>query len=292
MDLELRRRFFAEEIEAIANLRTATLVEVLASVPRERFLRPGPWLVRGEQDFGAGGGGGPRRTPDDDPRHVYHNCSIAIDPALQLYNGAPGVVAATIDALELTSGARVVHVGAGLGYYSALMAHIVGETGRLLAIEVDQALAAEAAANLSYMPWVEVREGDGTRLRGGPFDAIFVNAGVTHPQEAWLDDLVPGGRLIVPLTATIPAMGDTIGKGVMAIFTKTAGGDFDARVLGIVVIYSGIRLRDDESNAQLGRALMRAPFPRFTRLRRDAHDPGPGCWLHRPGSCLSQPGGA
>ena len=285
MDLGQRRRFFAEEIEAIANLRTAALVEALASVRREQFLRPGPWLVRGEQDFG---GVGPRRTPDADPRHVYHNCSIAIDAERQLYNGAPGLVAAAIDALSLIPGTRVIHIGAGLGYYSALMAHIVGATGHVLAIEVDRGLAADATANLSSTPWIDVLHGDGTTIPAGLVDAIFVNAGVTHPQEAWLDALAPGGRLIAPLTATIPAMGDTIGKGVLALFTRTAGEDFDARVLGIVAIYSAVALRDDDSNALLGRALMRAPFPRFTRLRRDRHDPGPGCWLHMPRLCLSQ----
>jgi len=70
--LDARRRFFAEEIEALANLETPGLVAALASVPRERFLRPGPWVVRSETDmFGA-----PRRTPDDDPGRTYHNYSI------------------------------------------------------------------------------------------------------------------------------------------------------------------------------------------------------------------------
>ena len=41
-----RRRFFAEEIQAICNLQTAALVEALATVPREQFLPPGPWLPR------------------------------------------------------------------------------------------------------------------------------------------------------------------------------------------------------------------------------------------------------
>ena len=80
MDMNERRRFFAEEIEAIANLRSATLVDALATVPREKFLRPGPWLVKSEADFAAP----PRQTPDADPRHVCHNLVVAIDPARQL----------------------------------------------------------------------------------------------------------------------------------------------------------------------------------------------------------------
>jgi len=66
-----RRRFFAEEIQPIANLQSAGLVEALATVPRQQFLPPGPWLIRSESDFG----GPSRQTPDGDPRHVYHNLS-------------------------------------------------------------------------------------------------------------------------------------------------------------------------------------------------------------------------
>jgi hypothetical protein len=66
MDLGLRRQFFAEEIAAVANLKTPQLIEALASLPREKFLRPGPWLVRGEVDFS----GGARTTVDAEARHV------------------------------------------------------------------------------------------------------------------------------------------------------------------------------------------------------------------------------
>ena len=45
MDLALRRRFFAEELEAVVKLRSAALVDAFAAVPREQFLRPGPWTV-------------------------------------------------------------------------------------------------------------------------------------------------------------------------------------------------------------------------------------------------------
>jgi protein-L-isoaspartate(D-aspartate) O-methyltransferase len=283
MDLQTRRQFFAEEIESVANLSTAGLIEALASVPRERFLRAGPWLVRGE-----GGLGAPlRRTPDADPRHTYHNCAIAIDPARQLFNGAPGVVAAAIDALGVAPAARVLHVGAGLGYYTALLAHIAGGRGRVLAFEVDEALAAEAAANLASMPWVDLRCGDSLTRPDEQFDAILVNAGVTRPHGGWLDALAPGGRLILPLTATMPAMGTTIGKGVMVLLTRRPDGHFDARVLNFVSIYSASGLRDEAANAQLGRALQRTSFPRLQRLRRDPHEVTPACWLHGAGYCLS-----
>src|SRR5262245_20602351 len=156
MDLALRRRFYAEEIEAVAKLRSAALVDALATVPRERFLRPGPWTVLADTDL-ASLGIGParhRETPDADPARVYHNIAIAIDPSRQLFNGQPSALAPWIDALELTPGARVLHVGAGLGYYTAVMGHCVGSDGRVVAYEADETLARDAAANLDDMPWI------------------------------------------------------------------------------------------------------------------------------------------
>ena len=215
MDIKDRRRLFAEEIQTIANIRTPALVEALATVPREKFLPPGPWLIRSEIDYG----GGPRQTPDADPRHVYHNVVIAIDPERQLFNGAPSLLCICIDALGLKPGACAVHVGCATGYYSALIAHAVGPTGSLTSIEVDESLAARARSNLKDMDWIDVRHGDGTDVPPESVDAILVNAGMTHPHESWLNALRPGGRLLVPLTFTVPAMGP-IGKGVMTLITR------------------------------------------------------------------------
>jgi len=279
MDLRARRHFFAEEIAAVANLKTPELVQALATVPREAFLGPGPWLVQGENTAA-------RRTPDADPRHVYHNYSIAIDPDRQLFNGAPALLAGIIDALNVRPGNAVLHVGAGLGYYTAILAHIVGETGRVVAVEIDPQLALAARQNLSSMPWADVRHGDGKGPFDLTFDAILVNAGVTHPQSAWLDGLAHGGRLLVPLTATMPAMGP-IGKGFTVLVTRIDESDFQARPMTMTAIYSGVGLRDETLNAQLGQAMLRAPFPRFTRLRRDAHEPRQTCWLHGGSVCLA-----
>ena len=281
-DLTMRRRFFAEEVQMVGNLRTSALVEALATVPRERFLRPGPWVIRGEGDFG----GPPRQTPDADPRNVYHNISIAIDPARQLFNGSPSVVGPCIDALALEPGDVVLHVGAGLGYYSALMAHCVGQTGRVVAIEIDEALAAEARANLEPTSWVDTRHGDGTAIAGESFDAILVNAGTTHPHEAWLSALEPGGRLVVPLTFTVEQMGP-IGKGVIALITNSGGDSLGARVVTMTAIYSAVGIRDAALNQKLQAAFMRGAWPSFTRLRRDAHEISASCWLHGDGFCLS-----
>ena len=281
-DLSALRRFYAEEIQIASNVKSASLVEALAAVPRERFLPPGPWTIRGEADFQAS----PRQTPDADPRHVYHNVAIAIDPARTLFNGAPGLLAMAIDSLGLRSGDRVLHVGTGTGYYTALMALCVGAAGRVVGLEVDAALAAHTRENLAGYRWVEARHGNGAEL-DETFDAILVNAGVTHPLPAWLDALAPDGRMIVPLTATAAAM-TTIGKGPLVLITNTGGrGRLPARIVGFVAIYSAIGLRDDAINTTLGQTMAKAPYAPVKWLRRDPHEPQPSCWIHTPAYCLS-----
>jgi protein-L-isoaspartate(D-aspartate) O-methyltransferase len=282
MDLETRRQYFADEIEIVANLSTPALIAALASVPRERFLPPGPWVVRSEADLGAP----PRRTADADPRHVYHNLAIGIDPDRQLFNGAPSLLAMSIDLLGIRPGDRVLHLGTGLGYYTALIAHCTGPSGRVLGLEVDADLATRARDNLRSLPWLEIRHADGREPLAEPFDAMLINAGVTHPQEGWLDALAPGGRLLLPLTASSPRMGP-IGKGGLVLISARPDGSYGVRMVTFVAIYSAVGLRDEAMNTALGQALMRSPMVPATRLRRDAHEPGPGCWLHGATCCFS-----
>ena len=110
--LDSQRRYFAEELEAVANLRTPGLVDAFAAVPRERFLAEGPWTLKSDADFGGPG----RLSADADPRRLYHNVAVAIDVDRLLYNGMPGFVALCIDALalEARSGSHVVRAVAEL----------------------------------------------------------------------------------------------------------------------------------------------------------------------------------
>jgi protein-L-isoaspartate(D-aspartate) O-methyltransferase len=138
LTLEDCRRFYAEEIQLAANITSPALVHAFARVPREKFLGPGPWhmaipdLVTGSVQYVA--------TPDDDPRRVYHNVLIVVDRSRDLTNGQPGTLGHYINALELSPGDRVYHMGAGAGYYTAIMAEVVGASGRVTAAEVHAEL--------------------------------------------------------------------------------------------------------------------------------------------------------
>jgi protein-L-isoaspartate(D-aspartate) O-methyltransferase len=277
--LAARRRRFAEEIGEAASL-PAPLVDAFATVPREHFLGPGPWLVWGERDTAA------RPTPDADPAHAYVNQSIAIDPARHLFNGLPSFLGMSIAALDLRPGHHVLHVGTGLGYYTAVMGALVGPGGSVLGVEVDDGLAARARSLVLPGSPVEIRHGDARGPFDRTFDAILVSAGVTHPLTAWLDALAPHGRIVLPLTAPMPMMNATIGKGLLVRLAGTGDGEMAARVLSFVAIYSAVGLRDDALQSQLTASMLRPASSSFTRLTRLTHDKGEACFLHTAEWCL------
>src|SRR6185503_11573779 len=118
-------------------------------------------------------------TPDADPRHLCANVLVALDPRRRLNNGEPAALARWFDSLDLPRGARVLHIGCGVGYYTAIAAEAVSRDGRVLGVEIDPAFAERARRNLAPYPNVTVVCGDGSALAGETFDAIFVNAGAT-----------------------------------------------------------------------------------------------------------------
>jgi protein-L-isoaspartate(D-aspartate) O-methyltransferase len=282
-DLGAARRFYAEEIEAVGGLRSRALVEALASVPRERFLGPGPWQIA-TADPARPTTARYRATEDDDPRRVYHNVAVALDADRQLNNGQPATIAASLDALDLAPGERVLHVGCGVGYYTAVAAEAVGPTGRVLGIEIDPALAERAARHLSLWPQASVRAADGAAGEPGPWDAILVNAGFTQPLPIWLDALGEGGRLLVPITIT--ADGTPVGAGWMLRVTRQAD-RFVAAPMSPIMIFASPTGRDSALNAPIRQALAKGAWRRIAVVRRDAHAPADTCIVHADGACLS-----
>jgi protein-L-isoaspartate(D-aspartate) O-methyltransferase len=289
MTIEECRRFYAEEVGYAANLSSAALIEALARVPREKFLGPGPWKIAGA-DFTGGGGAIYVPTEDADPRRVYHNVAIALDPGRNLNNGQPGTLAHWIEALELKAGDRVFHLGCGVGYFTAIIAEIVGTSGSVIGSEVDSALAAQAKEKLSTYPNVLVHAADGATVAPGPCQAMLINAGVTHPARAWLDQLAEGGRMILPLTVPIGSTG--LGKGMMVkIVREPAGSEgtqrFSARVITFVAIYSCSSGRDEQIEHAIGKSFATGTLMKMKSVRVDPHEAGETCILHRLDVCIS-----
>ncbi len=291
MELDDYRRFYAEEIQYAGNLNSPPLIEAFARVPREKFLGPGPWQTPFLNILSTAASE-PQHTTIEDPRHLYHNIAIAIDPARGLNNGHPSSLARWINALNLHPGDRAFHLGAGVGYYTAIMAEMVGPSGTVTASEVDPDLAARARANLSDYPNVTVFACDGAEIGAGPignntFDAIFINAGVTHPHPPWLERLNDGGRIILPLTM---ARGNTnTGVGLMLMVTRT-GDRFAAQVASDVAVYSCTSVRDPATEPLIANALKTistgSPL-KLKSVRLDQHEQTETCILHRKDVCLS-----
>jgi protein-L-isoaspartate(D-aspartate) O-methyltransferase len=275
-DLQQLRRRFATEIQRQGHIKSAGLIEGLATVPREYFVGLGPWkIVRA---------GVYQLTPDDNPRHLYDNVLVALDERRMLNNGEPLALLLFLDNLALSAGDRFLHIGCGVGYYTAIAAHAVGPHGGVVAVEIDPALAARAELNLQSYATVKVVTNNGALDRFGTFDAIFVNAGCTHPHSIWLDQLAVGGRLLIPLTVAIPTM-PGIGAGSMLLVTRGAT-EYSAKFTSPVGIFNCEGARSAEEEAQLAKAFAEGDRGSVYRLRRDVHEGGPNCWLHTGDVCL------
>jgi protein-L-isoaspartate(D-aspartate) O-methyltransferase len=282
---ELRqiRLRFAQEIQRRGNIRSTALIEGLASVPREAFMGPGPWKIMQAAEIAQGY----RLTPDSDPRHLYENVLVALDERRGLNNGEPLALLLFLDTLSPCEGERLLHVGCGVGYYTAVAARALGPHGAVAAVELDPVLAARAERNLRPYPSVRVIAADGTCQHLGTFDAIFVNAGCTRVAPIWLDQLAVGGRLLVPLTVGLPQM-PGIGAGSMLLVTRLEAG-YTARFTASVGIFHCEGARSADEEAKLSRALAGGNRASVCRLRRDVHEPRANCWLHTHEVCLSGP---
>src|ERR1700722_9009446 len=185
-NLAAARRWFAEELRYVSRVRSPSVIKAFASVAREHFAGAGPWrllspMARSEY----------WTTDDANPSHLYHDVLIAIDESRRLNNGQPSLWAFVYDQLDLKPGEHVVHIGIGTGYYTAILADIVGHEGHVTAVEIDAEIAGRARANLaSSAPNVTGVGADGFTFRPErSADVIVVNAGVTHLSLTWLDAL-------------------------------------------------------------------------------------------------------
>jgi protein-L-isoaspartate(D-aspartate) O-methyltransferase len=114
----------------------------------------------------------------------------------------PGVVGLMLEQLQPQPGDKVLELGAGTGYNAALFAHLVGEDGHVTTIDVDDDLVDGARSHLAAAGIVNVTvlRGDGAlgHPDGAAYDRIVATVGAHGVPHAWLDQLAPGGRLLVP----------------------------------------------------------------------------------------------
>jgi len=247
------RNFYAQFIVRSSGSSDHRLIAAFSAVPREDYLGPGPWPVFV--------GSGYIETISNDPRLLYQDVLVGLATDRGINNGQPSLHARCMAAAAPAPGETVVHIGAGTGYYTAVLATLVNTTGRVYAYEIEADLAERAVHNLRGFHHVEVTATSGATAELPRCDVIYVNAGATHPPSAWLDALNVGGRLIFPLTPNE-------GFGVMLLVTRKAEDSFAASALMRVAFIPCIGARDEATSASLTTALEKQSLKSVRSLRR------------------------
>src|ERR671913_616330 len=170
---ELRERMVERQIDA-RGIRDPMILDAFRHVPREEFVS------------------------SQYVRQVYGDHPLPIEAGQTI--SQPYIVALMIEAAGIEPGDRVLEVGAGSGYAAAVMSRIAAE---VIAIERKPELAAIATERMRRLGYdnVTIVEGDGTRgcPDHAPYDAILAAASGSHVPQPLVDQLVEGGRLVMPV---------------------------------------------------------------------------------------------
>ncbi len=142
-----------------------------------------------------------RLVPDDVRAYAYEDTPLPIGHGQTI--SQPYIVALMTELLRVRPGDKVLEVGTGSGYQAAVLA----ELGvRVFTIEIVEPLADRARGDLLSLGYsnVFVRAGDGYLgwPEEAPFDGAIVTAGATHVPQPLLDQLKPGGRMVIPVGET------------------------------------------------------------------------------------------
>src|SRR5215217_3529191 len=158
------------------------VAEAFAAVPREWFL------PAGER----------KRAAFDGPLPIGHGQT----------NSQPRTVAAMLRLLEVGPGQRVLDVGSGSGWTTALLARLVGPGGSVVGVEIEPSLVEFGSANLAAtnQPWASIRAATPGVLGlpdHAPYDRILVSAEPSSLPQELVDQLADGGRLVIPVRGTM-----------------------------------------------------------------------------------------
>ena len=119
-------------------------------------------------------------------------------------NSQPSTVRAMLDLLEVAPGHRVLDVGCGSGWTTALLGDLVGPEGEVVGVEIVPDLVATGRENLGAyaMPWTRIEQAQDDVLGvpdAAPYDRVLVSAEATQVPDQLVDQLAEGGVLVVPV---------------------------------------------------------------------------------------------
>jgi protein-L-isoaspartate(D-aspartate) O-methyltransferase len=196
---EHQRKRLVDEWLVPAGIRDSATLAAMRTVPRHEFV------------------------PPDQRVYAYLDMPLPIGHGQTI--SQPAVVALMTQLIAPQAGKRVLEVGTGSGYQAAVLA----QAGcRVWTIEIFEALAKDARARLARLGYsrVAVRHGDGYAGWPGeaPFEAILVTAAADSIPPALLDQLGPGGRLVMPV-------GNPDSEQMMVLVEKDSAGRLASRQL-------------------------------------------------------------
>ena len=180
------RERLVDDLVRAGAIRSDPVLTAFATVPRELFV--------------------PRHALTHGVASVYRNevlVTVAGRGGVALSSSSqPQLMAAMLESLQVAPGMRVLEIGTGTGYNAALLATLVGPRGRVVSVEVDPGVAEAARSALAVSGLgVDVLTGDGAAgaPAQAPFDRVIVTASADGIPRAWLDQVVEGGLVEVPL---------------------------------------------------------------------------------------------
>jgi len=157
-------------------IKTDKVADAMNTIPRHRFL------------------------PKDQKIYAYEDRPLPVGKNQTI--SAPHMVAIMTEALELKGDEKVLEIGAGTGYHSAVVAHIVKE-GYIYTVEKIEELTQKARENIKKTGYIntEVITGDGTQgyQKKAPYDRISVTASAPDIPTPLIEQLKPGGQMLIPI---------------------------------------------------------------------------------------------
>lgn len=173
-----------EELIEDGYLKTPALIDAFKKIDRAKFV------------------------PEEEKSHAYENRPLALPEGQTI--SQPLTVAFLLELLEPKRGEKILDVGAGSGWQAALLAELVGETGKIIAVERVKQLQEFAAVNVAKFGFTEkgtvrVVHGDASQgyLPEAPYDKIIAAAAAAEIPDAWKEQVKVGGRIVAPVKEAI-----------------------------------------------------------------------------------------
>jgi len=179
------RQKLVDYLKSQGNIRSSQVEAAFRAVPRHIFV------------------------PDTDIEQVYSDTYILTkeqDGVPVSSSSQPAVMAIMLEMLALQPGQRILEIGAGTGYNAALLAHIIGDAGSVVTIDIDEDIVTAAREHLDTAGFTQVSAVCGDGGFGYPdtalYDRVIVTASASDILPAWREQLKPGGRLVLPFRLT------------------------------------------------------------------------------------------